>query len=70
MTNAVSAVGELLPMQILIFETFDFSRDFNVTFTKNSWSDMEKAAELFKKVIFSFFQKTKANIITPNSKCL
>ena len=40
-------------------QKFDFPRNFNVTFTKNHWSNMEKAVEHFEKVIFPFFQKTK-----------
>ena len=65
-TFAVSAVGDFLPMQLIYvgktkrcLPKFDFPGNFNVTFTKNHWSNMEKAVKRFEKVIFPFFQKAK-----------
>ena len=62
-TFAVSAVGDFLPMQLIYTENtkiylpnFDFPRDFNVTFMKSHWSNVEKAVENFEKVIFPFFE--------------
>ena len=46
----------------------DFPRNFNVTFTKNHWSNMEKAVEHFEKVIFPFFQKTKEEYNYPKEQ--
>ena len=62
-TFAVSEVGDFLPMQLIYTENtrrylpnFDFPRDFNVTFMKSRWSNVEKAVENFEKVIFPFFE--------------
>ena len=62
----MSAVGDFFPMQLIhtgntkrCLLKVDFPCDFRVTFTKNYWSNMEKAVDHFEKVIFPFFQKTK-----------
>ena len=78
-TFGVSATGDFLPMQLIYtantkrcLPNFDFSRDFNVTFTKNHWCNMnmEKAVQRFEKVIFHSFRKPKIHIVTQKSKCL
>ena len=65
-TFVFSAVGDFLPMQGIYagntkrcLPNFDFPRDFNVSFKKKIWSNMEKAVEHFGKLISTFFQKTK-----------
>ena len=58
-TFTVSMTGKVLPIQ-LIYEGkmprclpgFDFPADFNVTFSDNYWSNMEKSIELFEKLYF------------------
>ena len=65
-TFAVSAVGVFLPMQLIYtgktnrcLPNFEFPHDFNLTYTRNHWSNLEKAVEHFEQVIFPFLQKTK-----------
>ena len=74
-TFAVSAVRNFLPMQSIYagktkrcLPKFDFPINFNVTFTKNHWSNMEKAVDHFKKFIFPFFQKTKKEYNYPKEQ--
>ena len=62
----MSAVGDFFPMQLIYTGStkrcllnVHFPCDFRVRFTKNYWSNMEKAVDHFEKVIFPFFQKTK-----------
>ena len=65
----VSMTGKFLPIQ-LIYEgkaprclpRFHFPADFNVTFSDNHLSKMEKSIELFEKVIFSNLKQAKASL--------
>ena len=68
-TFTVSMTGKFLPIQ-LIYEgktprclpRFHFPADFNVTFSDNHSSNMEKSIELFEKVIFSYLKQAKASL--------
>ena len=68
-TFTVSMTGKFLPIQ-LIYEgkaprclpRFHFPADFNVTFSDNHLSKMEKSIELFEKVIFSNLKQAKASL--------
>ena len=68
-TFTVSMTGKFLPIQ-LIYEgktprclpRFHFPADFDVTFSDNHSSNMEKSIELFEKVIFSYLKQAKASL--------
>ena len=68
-TFTVSITGTFLPIQ-LIYEgetprylaRFDFSADFNFTFSDNCWSNTEKSIELFEKAMFPCLKQAKASL--------
>ena len=68
-TFTVSMTGKFLPIQLIsegkaprCLPRFHFPADFNVTFSDNHSSKMEKSIELFEKVIFSNLKQAKASL--------
>ena len=65
-TFSINMTGSFLPIQ-LIYEgktrrclpNYDFPKDFNVMYPPNHWSNTEKSAELFQKVIFPYLKNVK-----------
>ena len=47
---------------------FVFLADFNVTFSDNHWSNMEKSIELFEKVVFPYLKQAKASLKYPKEQ--
>ena len=65
-TFAVNAAGEFFPMQLIYqgktkrcLPKHSFPEGFNVTMTKNHWSNTEKAEEYFKVTLFPIIKKIK-----------
>ena len=65
-TFAVNAAGEFFPMQLIYqgktkrcLPKHKFPEGFNVTMTKNHWSNTEKAEEYFKETLFPLMEKIK-----------
>ena len=57
-TFTVTATGAFLPIQFIYqgatercLPKYKFSKEFNVTYTKNHWSNLEKCVDLFEKII-------------------
>ena len=71
-TFAISQSGVFLPIQ-LIYEgkttrclpKIDFPEGFNVTFTKNHWSNEEKAIEFLKEIVFPYLKSEKERLNLP-----
>jgi len=69
-TFAVTMTGQFLPMQLIYQGTtnrclpkgVEFPDDWNVTYTKNHWSNEEKAIEHLEKVVFPYLKKQKAEL--------
>ena len=74
-TFAISQSGEFLPMQ-LIYEgktkrclpPIKFPTEFNVTFTKNHWSNEEKAIEFVEEIILPFVRSKKEELGLPSDQ--
>ena len=75
-TFAVSMTGDFLPMQ-LIYEgktprclpkDVEFSKEFDVTFTSNHWSNEEKSEQLLDNVIFPHLKKKKDDLGLPGDQ--
>ena len=65
-TFTVNAAGEFFPMQLIYqgktkrcLPKHEFPAGFNVTMTKNHWSNTEKAAEYFTETLFPAIEKIK-----------
>ena len=74
-TVTVSMTGKFLPIQFIYerktprcLPRFDFPADFNVTFSDNHWSNIEKSIELFEKVIFPNLKQAKASLKYPKEQ--
>ena len=74
-TFTVSMTGKVLPIQLIYkgkmprcLPRFDFPADFNVTFSDNYWSNMEKSIELFEKVIFPYLKQAKVSLKYPKEQ--
>ena len=75
-TFAISQSSEFLPMQ-LIYEgkttrclpkNVIFPKGFNIAFTKNDWSNEEKAVELLNKIIFPYIDNVKERLDLPSDQ--
>ena len=65
-TFTVSATGAFLPIQLIYqgktkrcLPKFEFPKEFDVTYTKNHWSNYDKCADLFESVIFPYLSQKK-----------
>lgn len=74
-TFTVTSTGEFLPMQIIYqgkskrcLPKFTFPSSFNVTFTPNHWSNLEKCEDLFKFIIFPFLKRKKKELGYPDEQ--
>ena len=69
-TLAVTMTGQFLPMQLIYQGTtnrclpkgVELPDDLNVNYTKNHWSNEEKAIEHLEKVVFPYLKKQKAEL--------
>ena len=74
-TFAISQTGDFLPIQ-LIYEgktrrclpSTDFPKEFNITLTKNHWSNEEKAIEFIETIILPFLTSKKEKLGLPQDQ--
>ena len=77
-TFTVTVSGSFLPIQIInsgnikrSIPKYDFPSCFDVTFTRNHWSNYEKCVRLFEKIIFPYIKAKKEEIGYPKKQyCL
>ena len=74
-TFTVSASGVFLPIQLIYqgktkrcLPKFKFPKEFQVTFTKNHWSNFEKCVDLFQKIIFPYLHAKKMELGYPDEQ--
>ena len=65
-TFTVSVTGAFLPIQLIYqgatescLPTYKFPKKFNVTYTKNHWSNLEKCVDLFEQIILPYVRVKK-----------
>ena len=61
---AVTMTGQFLPMQLIVVfqKGVEFPDDWYVPYTKNHWTNEEKAIEHIEKVVFPYLKKQKAEL--------
>ena len=74
-TFVVSATGTFLPVQLIYqgksrrcLPKFTFPANFDVTYTPNHWSNLEKCEDLFKIIIFPFLSAKKKELGYPEEQ--
>ena len=74
-TFTVSASGVFLPIQLIYqgktkrcLPKFKFPKEFQVTFTKNHWSNFGKCVDLFQKIIFPYLHAKKMELGYPDEQ--
>ena len=74
-TFTVSATGAFLPIQLIYQDAtekclskYKFPKEFNVMHTKDHWSNLEKCADLFEKVIFPYLRTKKIEVGYPQEQ--
>ena len=74
-TFTVSATGAFLPVQLVYqgatercLPTYKFPKEFNVTHTKNHWSNLEKCVDLFEKIILPYLRAEKIEFGYPQEQ--
>ena len=75
-TFVISQSSEFLPMQPIyegkttkcLPKNVIFPKGFNITFTKNHWSNEEKALELLNKIIFPYIENVKERLDLPSDQ--
>ena len=68
-TAAVSVTGAFLPIQLIYqgaTERYMFPKEFNVTYTKNYGSNLEKCVDLFEKIILPYLRAKKIELGYPH----
>ena len=68
-TFIVSATGAFLPIQLIYqgatkmcLRKYKFPKEFNVTYTKNHWSNLEKCVDLIEKIISPYLRAKKIEL--------
>ena len=74
-TFVASASGSFLLIKLIYEEKlkqrltkFRFPSDFNVTFTPDHWSNLDKCEELFQLIIFPYLPTKKRELGCPEDK--
>ena len=74
-TFAVNDAGEFMPMQLIYkgktkrsLPKHHFPDGFNVTYSENHWSNMEKSLEFFNEVIFPQIERIKQEENLPSEQ--